>query len=124
MFTFHVREAIEEDTVEQNEINVSFTASKNSLERNENLLDILLSSTKFRSKYRRVPRNFTQTIVVWREISLELSPISAKYRCLSNNRTRKISSKNRSKRNFALYHQISFALLLHNTVRDTRKANY
>ena len=80
MFKCHVREAIEEDTVEQNEINVSFTASKKSLNRNENLLKISLSSTKFRSKYRRVPRNFRRTIAEWDEISLELSRSAMKFR--------------------------------------------
>ena len=72
MFTCHVCEAIEEDTVKQIEINVSFAASEKSLDRNENLLEILLSSTKFRSKYHGVLRNFARTIADFHEISLSL----------------------------------------------------
>ena len=78
MFTCHVREARE---IEQNKINVSFTASEKSLDRNENSLKILLSSTKillelsqsaakFCSNYHGVPQN----IVVAQTIGL------AKYR--------------------------------------------
>ena len=89
-----------------------------SQDRNKNLREIWLTSTKYRGhlnngsheissksrfNYPRVRQNFAGTIVERRKISLELSRSAAKYRYRSNNKTRQISSKNRSKRNFANY---------------------
>ena len=48
-------------------------------------------------------RKFAQTIAECRESLVKLTQIAARYRCRSNNRTREISLKNRSKRNFANY---------------------
>ena len=69
MFTCHVREVRE---IERNEINLSFTASKEALDRNENSLEISLSATRFRWNYGGVPRIFARTITDCREISLSL----------------------------------------------------
>ena len=92
----------------KNAFEISLSAVKFSLELSQ-------SAMKFRSNYRGVPRYFART-----------SRSAVKYRCRSNNRTREISLKNRSKRNFAYYRllslnireirRITFALLLHNTV--------
>ena len=60
-------------------------SKQKSLDRNEKALELSLSAVKF---------------------LLELLRSAAKYRCHSNNRTRKISLKNRSKRNFAYYRQV------------------
>ena len=87
-------------------VNVSFAASKKSLNTNENSLETSLSAVKFRSNYHRVPWNFAWIFAERHVISLELSRSAVKYRCRSNNRTREISLKNRSKRNFAYYRRI------------------
>ena len=103
--------------VKRNELNVSFTASEKSLDRNDNSLEMSLSATKFRSNYHGVRRNFARTIADCCEISLELSQIAAKYRCRSNNRSPEISSKNRSKRKFANFAELRlhyFCTILYN----------
>ena len=117
MFTSHFSACgLQANRIKRNKLNVSFTASEKSRDRNDNSLEMSLSATKFRSNYHGVRRNFARTIMKCGEISLELSRIAAKfrsnyrrlakYRCRSNNRSPEISSKNRPKRKFANYRRI------------------
>ena len=81
MFTCIVCDVRETERTEL-PVNVSFAASKNSLDTNENSLETSLSAVKFRSNYhsamkfpsnfRGVPRNFARTIAECRELSLSL----------------------------------------------------
>ena len=74
-------------------VDVSFAASKKSLNTNKNLLKTSLSAVKFCSNYHRVSWNFARIFTECRIISLKLSRSTVKYRCRSNNRTREISLK-------------------------------